>query len=115
MPTTGYNPLPDPTTWSLSVPGGVTVAPRGKVSLLRVSVQPGGNRLWVDYATKPGQDGPEMATRLLVTGLKRRPVVALNGELTDAIDTVETDGNSAYLVPLFPKLPSLSPTASPSR
>ncbi len=109
---TGYNPLPDPTAWSLSMPGGVAVAARGKVSLLRVSVQPKENRLWVDYAAKPGQDGPEMARDLLVTGLKRRPVVNLNGELTDAIDTVETGGRSAYLVPLFAKLPS--PSATPS-
>jgi hypothetical protein len=70
---TGYNPLPDPTDWSLSVPGGVTIQAGGKVSLLRVAVQPKENRLWIDYATKPDQNGPEMATYLLVSGFTQPP------------------------------------------
>jgi hypothetical protein len=98
---TGYNPLPDPTDWSLSVPGGVSVMASGKVSLLRVAVQPTRNRLWIDYATKPGQDGPEMADHLLVSGFTQSPAIVRNGKpLAEPFRRTQTRANTTYLVPL---------------
>jgi hypothetical protein len=97
---TGYNPLPDPTTWSLSVPGEVRIEALGKVSLLKVAVQPSANRLWIDYAAKPGQAGPEMATRLRVTGMQGPPVVQVNGKFRVTASATDSDGKTAYLVPL---------------
>ena len=98
---TGYNPLPDPTDWSLSVPGGVTIRANGKVSLLRVAVQPNENRLWIDYATKPDQNGPEMATSMLAFGFAGSPVVFRDGKpLPGPLRTTAVDGKTGYIVPL---------------
>ena len=98
---TGYNPLPDPTDWSFSVPGGVTVRANGKVSLLRVAVQPNENQLWIDYATKPDQDGPEMATSMLAFGFADSPVVFRNGKpIPGPLKTTAVDGRTGYIVPL---------------
>jgi len=98
---TGFNPLPDPTSWSLSVPGGVSVVANGKVSLLRVAVQPNENRLWVDYAAKPDQDGAEMARDLLVSGLTQPPTVVRDGKaLAGPFRTTNIGGNTTYLVPI---------------
>ena len=105
----GYNPLPDPTDWSLSVPGGITVRAVGKVSLLRVTVQPQENRLQVNYAAKPGQNGPEMATHLMVSGFKQPPVVERNGKpLSGPFKTAEANGQQAYLIPLLEDTPGKS-------
>ncbi|QJR11702.1 hypothetical protein DSM104443_02784 [Usitatibacter rugosus] len=97
---TAYNPLPDPTPWRLDVPGGVRIEARGKVSLLRVSVQPAERRLWIDSAAKPGQEGAQMAKHLLVTGLSDRPIVMRGGAAFDAFESVIVDGKTAYLIPL---------------
>ena len=98
---TGYNPFPDPTPWSLSVPGGVKVEARGKVGLLRVSVQPAEGRIWVDHALKPGQDGPDMAAHLFVTGLKGAPTVVRNGERLPLPEAASENGQAGYRVPLL--------------
>ena len=101
---TAYNPLPDPTDWSLSVPGGVSIIASGKVSLLRVAVQPNENRLWIDAATKPGQDGPEMADHLLVSGFTQPPTVVRDGKpLAGPFRTTKIGGNTTYFVPLRAK------------
>jgi hypothetical protein len=95
---TGYNPLPDSTSWSLSVPGGITLEARGKVSLLRVSIQPKEGRIWIDYASKDDQHGPEMATELRLTGMRTAPVVTLNGRLLSSADVRAESGG--FLLPL---------------
>jgi hypothetical protein len=95
----GYNPLPGPADWSLSVPGGVKAD--GKVSLLRVAVQPKDNRLWIDYATKPDQNGPGTATHLLASGFAQSPIVMRDGTpLAGPFRTIQTDGQIAYIIPL---------------
>jgi hypothetical protein len=97
---TGYNPLPDPTPWSFAVPGGVEVKADGQVSLLRVAVRPKEGKLWVDYAAKSDQTGPEMATALLVFGLKGNPTVEYNGKILGKLATRKVDGKSAHVIPL---------------
>jgi hypothetical protein len=75
----GFNPLPDPTTWSLSLPGGVSVTADGKLGLARVIVCPKEKKLWVDYALRGAQKTAEgMATKLLIAGLAN-PTVIYNG------------------------------------
>jgi len=103
-----YNPLPDPTTWAFSVPAkagagqadGMTIKANGKVSLLRLTARPGENRLWIDYAAKADQTGPEMATGLLVTGAKQPPQVTINDQPAATPAAVTVDGQPAYLIPL---------------
>jgi hypothetical protein len=83
------------------VPGGVTVLAGGKVSLLRVAVQPKENRLWINYATKPDQNGPEMATHLLVSGFTQPPRVVRNGiPFAGPFWTTYLKGRFTYLVAL---------------
>ena len=101
---TGYNPLPDLTDWSFSVPGGISIIASGKVSLLRVAVQPTQHRLWIDYATKPDQNGPEMASHLLVSGFNQPPTVVRDGKLlAEQFRTSKIGKNPTYIVPLGAK------------
>ncbi len=98
----GFNPLPDPTLWSLAVPGGVTVTTDGRVGLLRVMVRPKERKLWVDYAIKADQKTPDMATALLVTGWDAAPIVERNGTpFAGQLATLTIDGRKAFVVPLF--------------
>lgn len=96
---TGFNPLPDPAAWSLTVPGGIRVEAQGKVGLLRVAVTPSANQIAVDYAPKAGQDGPTMAKFLAVTGMRMRPAVTLNGIPQEAESVLDTKAGE-FLVPL---------------
>jgi hypothetical protein len=96
---TGYNPLPDPTAWSMSVPGGIRIEAQGKVGLLRVTVTPRTNHIAVDYAPKVGQDGPAMAKTLIVTGSRARPVVTLNGVARETETILDTKAGQ-FLIPL---------------
>jgi len=97
----GFNPLPDATLWSLSVPGGITVAADGRVGLLRVIARPAENRLWVDYAVKDDQHTPDMATALLVLGAREAPQVEFNGMPYAApLDTITVERQTAYVIPL---------------
>jgi hypothetical protein len=108
---TAYNLVPDPTAWSFSVPGAITLEADGKVSLLRLAVQPREARVWVDYAAKPGQSGPEMAAALRVTGFTRPPIVELNGERVERrLEETTVDGKRAYVLPL-----TASSKAAPNR
>jgi hypothetical protein len=59
------------------------------------------NRLWFDYAAKPGQDGLEMADHLMVSGLTQPPNVVRDGKpLAGPSRTTKIGGNTTYLVPL---------------
>jgi hypothetical protein len=101
----GFNPFPDPAFWSLSTPGGVAIKADGKLGLARVIVRPRENKLWVDYATRVDQKGPEMAQSLLVFGLKTAPTVQLNGKVIKLSPQV-VDGQTAYVIPLGGKHPA---------
>lgn len=83
----GYTPLPDPTAWRLSLPGGIAVEPEGKVGMLRVTVFPRENRLSVEHAARPGETGKATATRIRVRGMPA-PSVLPNGKST----VVDQDG-----------------------
>ena len=112
----GFNPLPDPTLWSLSVPGGLTVAADGRVGLLRAVISPGQNRLWVDYALKEEQRAPDMARALLVLGAREAPSVEFNGApCSGSLGTIKLDGQTAYVVSLAGVLDAQELQAIPER
>jgi len=97
----GFNPLPDPTLWQMTLPNNISVKADGRVGLMRVTVQPNANTVSVDYALKDSQHTPDMATALLVFGLKRAPAVEYNGTKQAAKpDSVTIDGQTAYVIPL---------------
>ncbi len=115
-----WNPLPDPTCWMLEVTpstgsplrrdatagqagqvGDVAVKADGRLGLARVTVQPKENKLWVDYGVRDDQQTPDMATALLVFGFKAAPALEWNGKPNAAqLDTVEIEGQTAYVIPL---------------
>ncbi len=101
----GYNPLPDLSDWSLTVPGGVQVRADGKLGLARIAVQPATGSLWIDQAYKADQSGLDgIARRLLVFGLKEAPKVTLNKESpAKPPEQVEVNGQKAYSIPLAVK------------
>ena len=105
-PVTGtyacFNPFPDPVAgWSFAVPGGVTIKADGTLSLARVIVRPKENKIWVDFATREVQAGPEMAKSLLVFGCKTVPTVILNAEPSKRRPVKRTvDGRTAFIIPL---------------
>jgi hypothetical protein len=97
----GFNPLPDPTCWAFSVPGGVTVKADGRLGLARVIVRPAENKVWLDYGTKEDQKTADMATALLVSGLKSAPIVERNGTpCAERLATIDLDGQTACVIPL---------------
>ncbi|HPD14210.1 MAG TPA: hypothetical protein PLE19_04640 [Planctomycetota bacterium] len=96
----GLNPLPSPTLWSLSVPGGMTITADGRVSMLRVIAQPKQNKLTVDYAVKGDQNTPDMATALLVFGPRSAPSVELNGKPAAGTGFQPVGGKRAFVIPL---------------
>jgi hypothetical protein len=109
-PTTGtvagFNPLPDPTLWTLTTAGGVSVKSDGRVGLLRCVVADGGRKISVDYGVKDGQNTPDMATALLVFGLQAAPAIELNGAPLAKPQTVTIDGQTAYIIPLRGDVPA---------
>ena len=104
----GFNPLPDLTFWSLSLPGDVSVKTDGRVGLLRVAVCPRENKVWFDYGLKPDQQGVELATALLVFGMKTAPTFVRNGKpVTEKPAAVTIDGQTAWAIPLQDSAPAL--------
>jgi len=93
----GFNPFPDPTLWSLTVPGGISVKADGRLGMARVTVRPKENKVWIDYALKENQTGRDMATSLLIFGLKDAPLIELNGKPVAATQSKELN---AIVVPL---------------
>ena len=96
----GYNPLPDPTAWRMTAPGGLQLCSDGRVSILRAVVKPATNELWINYAVKAEQRTPDMATALLVTGTQSTPKVTLNGKLLDKPAATTVNGQPAFIIPL---------------
>ncbi len=84
----GYNPLPDPQTWTLATRDGVTLGADGKVGLLRVEYRPWAREFDISHELKPGQDGTDMARTFTISGLAEKPHVTLNGQ---PIDTQATE------------------------
>ncbi len=99
----GFNPLPDPTLFTLETAEGARVAADGRVGLLRCIVRAKENKLWINYGVKADQTTPDMASCLLVFGLTAVPTVEYNGALLAKPATVTIDGQAAYLIPLTAK------------
>jgi hypothetical protein len=100
----GFNPLPDPSLWSLSLPEGVRISADGRVGLLRVVVRPKENKLWIDYAAKDDQRSPDMAAALLVFGLTGEPDAEFNGKkVKERLGTAMLGGEDACVIPLSDK------------
>ena len=79
------NPFPDPTSFALDVPGGVTVQADGKVSLLRVIVSLKDGRVSVDYAVREEQKtAAGMARALRFDGLNGGTQFVCNGKVVEA-------------------------------
>ncbi|MFZ5780441.1 MAG: hypothetical protein ACOY4R_09615 [Pseudomonadota bacterium] len=79
-----FNPLPDPQSFTLELPGGVRFAADGKVGLLRVEYRPQDRAFDIAHVPKPGQDGDGMVRTFTISGLAEPPRVTLNGRATDA-------------------------------
>jgi hypothetical protein len=76
----GFNPFPDPISWSMSTPGGISVTANGKLGLARVVVRPKDNKVWIDYALRDDQETlAGMASAFLLSGFSKAPTVELNG------------------------------------
>ncbi len=111
----GYNPLPDPTLWSLTVPGGIAVRTDGKLGVAHIVVQPKAGKVTVDYAVRPGSEGAEMAAALVLLGLKTPPAVVLNGQPLAEAASIHVDGGRGFVVPLRGALSAEELAALPKR
>jgi hypothetical protein len=100
----GWNPLPDPAYWCMTVPGGVRVEADGKVSIFHAEVQPAQKRVTIDCAAKDDQVGDDMASAALLFGFDAAPSVTLNGKPLPAAPAATKVGEeTAYIVPLTEK------------
>jgi hypothetical protein len=97
----GFNPLPDPSYWAMEAPGGITAQADGQVGLLRLTLRPRENKVWLDYGVKPGTPTNNLASALLVFGLTGSPAVVINDVLRkESPATVTVDGKLACVIPL---------------
>ena len=102
----GFNPLPDPTFWSLRAPGGVTIKADGKLGLARIVVCPQKDQIWVDYAVMKGQTSEGLAKALLVFGMQNPPAVMFgNTLLPGSPATLTLDGKKASVISLHRNAP----------
>ena len=99
----GYNPFPDLTDWSLTVPGDMEVRSDGPVGLLIVSVRPTGGTVRVRNAYRSDQLRQDVAERLLVFGRKDPPRAVVNGRALKELEKDQVDGREAYVIPLVLK------------
>jgi len=112
----GFNPLPDPSCWSLQLPGEVLVKTDGRLGLARVIVRPKENKIWLDYGVKDDQLTGDMATSLLVFGMHGAPIVERNGKpVKEKLAQVTLDGKSAWVIPLWDDAPKVSPKTMDAR
>jgi hypothetical protein len=112
-PTSGHylfsNPLPNPQYLEMTAPGGVHLTADGRLGLAQVLVDIQKNTIEVDYATKDGQTGDDMATALVATGYTTPPTVTLNGMPVKTLGTITLAGTPAYVISLTPKAPPIKP------
>jgi hypothetical protein len=94
----GYNPLPDPQTWSLSTREGVTISADGKLGLLKVEVRPWTGEIDIWHVAKADQAGADMAKHFIIEGLAGPPIVRLNDKPAEALH----HGNKGFRVALAP-------------
>ena len=94
------NPLPDPQYMVLTVPGKLTIKADGKLGLARIVVHPKANTLVVDYALKPDQHTPDMASALYAFGYGAAPAAVLNGKPMGSLAAVTLDNQKAWRMPL---------------
>ncbi len=96
-----WNPLPDLTPLTLTLPGGAAVAADGTVSLTRITafLGSGAHRYEIDSAFKPGQDAEAgTATAFHIAGEPAAPAVILNGAPVKNLETKTVDGKTVYVV-----------------
>jgi len=96
----GWNPLPDLTSLTLTLPGGRVIASDGLVGLTCVTSYGDGARVEIATAFKPGQASREgTARRFLLRGFPTVPTLVVNGQ--PAIPVTVTEGHDrAWAVPL---------------
>lgn len=77
----GYNPLPDPQSFSLKARDGATFEADGRVGLMRLEYRPWAGEVEIDHTPKPEQTG--LARTITISGLAEAPKVTLNGRATN--------------------------------
>ncbi len=75
----GYNPLPDPQSFTLSARDGMTLKAEGKVGLLRAEYRPATHAFEITHALKPDQKADDFAQSFTIAGLGEAPRVSVNG------------------------------------
>jgi len=93
------NPLPDLQYLSLALPSGRTIAADGRLAMTQITLAPQATNLDVEYATKPSQVGPEMATALVLSGFAKAPAIRVNGAVVKPIE-ITIEGKKALAIPL---------------
>jgi len=97
----GYNPLPDPTFWQLSTPGGMKISADGRIGMARITVQSDVSTINIEHVLREGQKTFDAATAIVLSGVDERPAVEFNGaDVSGDILQVEIDGKQAYVVPI---------------
>jgi len=110
-----FNPVPDPTWWCFTLPGGASIKADGRVSLMHVLVQTRENQVRIDYALRPGQKGKDLATGLVLEGFSAQPQIVLNGQKLEFPITTTIDGKRCYVVSLIGRAVDHGPAAIQTR
>ena len=109
----GHNTQTGLTHFKLGAPGGVSVQSDGLVSITSVAIQPLAGKVSIDYACEDSQKA-QMATRMLIFGMRTAPAVTLNGVTLSGLTSTTVNGQRAWVVPLVIEgaLPHVSVTAT---
>lgn len=96
-----YQPLPELTPWSLTLPNGAALRADGEIGMVRAVVRPAANQVWIDQVYRPAQrtpDAPPCAMGMVLTGFAQQPQVTLNGRPLETLEAITVDGHPAYRV-----------------
>jgi len=95
-----YNPFPDSTYLTLTLPKGGSISGDGKVGLTRIVYEPETSKIEIGHAARKTDEGkPEMATALLLLDVPQPQKVTVNGETVKAV-AVQYEGKQGYAIPL---------------
>lgn len=103
--TTGLNPLPVPSVWSLQAPSGLRLTADGKVGLTQVVINDKTDEITIKHEFSPVEEASDkLAKNFLLFGAKAEPKIVLNGQTAQPVK-VAIGTETAWAIPLGGETP----------
>ena len=92
-----YNPVPDPTSWELSLPDGRRIKADGRVGLMRVAFDRDAHTLDIDHAARDKQQAAGLAKSISITGLQQPMTIRVCGKPAIRREIIDSAGGTATI------------------